>query len=42
LARQLPDAEKRRRAHFLMDTGHGLEPARRQVDAVLRALRYMG
>jgi dephospho-CoA kinase len=42
LARQLPDAEKRRRAHFLVDTGHGLEPARRQVDAVLRALRYMG
>jgi dephospho-CoA kinase len=41
LARQLPDAEKRRRAHFLVDTRHGLE-ARRQVDTVLRALRYMG
>ena len=38
-ARQLPDAEKRRRAHFLVDTGHGMQPARRQVAAILRALR---
>jgi dephospho-CoA kinase len=37
----MPDAEKRRRAHFLVDTGHGLEPARRHVEAVLRALRYL-
>ena len=42
LARQMPDAEKRQRAHFLVDTGHGLEPARRQVEAVLRTLRYLG
>lgn len=41
LARQVVDAEKRRRSHFLIDTGHGLEPARRQVAAVLRALRGM-
>ena len=39
-ARQLPDAEKRRRAHFLVDTGHGMEAARRQVAAILRALRF--
>jgi dephospho-CoA kinase len=38
LARQVPDEEKRRRAHFLIDSGHGFEAAARQVDAVLRAL----
>jgi dephospho-CoA kinase len=38
LAKQMPDAEKRRRAHFLIDTGHGLEPARRMVGSVLRAV----
>jgi dephospho-CoA kinase len=38
LARQLPDAEKRRRAHFLVDTGRGREAAERQVDAILTAL----
>jgi len=38
LARQLPDAEKRRRSHFLIDTSRGLEPARLQVEAVLRAV----
>ncbi|GGB40213.1 dephospho-CoA kinase [Roseibium aquae] len=37
-ARQMPDAEKRRRAHFVIDTGHGIEAARRSVVAVLRAL----
>jgi dephospho-CoA kinase len=38
LARQIPDAEKRRRAHFLIDSGHGMEAADRQVAAILRAL----
>jgi dephospho-CoA kinase len=38
LARQVPDAEKRRRAHFLVDSGHGFEAAAREVDAILRAL----
>lgn len=41
LERQMPDREKRRRAHFLIDTGHGLEAAERQVDAILRALASM-
>ena len=31
LERQMPDAEKRRRADFIVDTGHGLDAARRQV-----------
>jgi len=41
LARQMPDAEKRRRAHFLVDTGLGMAAARRAVDAVLRATAAM-
>ena len=38
LARQLPDAEKRRRAHFLVITDYDLESAKRQVMAIIRAL----
>lgn len=38
LARQMPDEEKRRRAHFLVDSGRGFEAAERDVDAILRAL----
>jgi dephospho-CoA kinase len=38
LARQVPDAEKRRRAHFIVDTGHGMESARHQVRDILRAI----
>jgi len=38
LARQMPDAEKRRRAHFVVDSGRGLMAAERAVDAILRAL----
>ncbi len=39
LAKQMPDAEKRRRADHVIDTGRGLDAARRQVDAVLAGLR---
>ncbi|MBA5778906.1 dephospho-CoA kinase [Stappia sp. F7233] len=42
LAKQMADAEKRRRAHFLVDTGHGMESARRSVAAILRAVQSMG
>lgn len=38
MAKQLPDAEKRRRAHVVIDTGRGVDAARRQVIAFLRAL----
>lgn len=38
LARQMPDADKRRRAHFIIETGSGLDPARRAVRSLIRAL----
>jgi dephospho-CoA kinase len=38
LSRQMPDARKRRQAHFLVDTGRGLVAAERQVGSILRAL----
>lgn len=38
LHKQMPDAEKRRRAHFLIDTGLGMASAERSVRAILRAL----
>jgi dephospho-CoA kinase len=39
LARQLPDAEKRARADFVIDTGGDFDATRTQVRAVLDALR---
>jgi len=39
LGKQMPDGEKRARAHFLVDTGAGLPAARRQVGDIVRALR---
>ncbi len=38
LARQVPDVEKRRRAHFVIDSSRGLAFAQGQVDAIIRAL----
>lgn len=38
LARQTPDAEKRRRAHFVIDTGEGLEAARDQVRRIVHTV----
>jgi dephospho-CoA kinase len=39
LAQQMADAEKRARAHYVVDTGRGLEAAREQVGAILADLR---
>jgi dephospho-CoA kinase len=39
LARQMHDAEKRARAHFVIDTGQGMDHAHDQVRAVIAALR---
>jgi dephospho-CoA kinase len=35
LARQLPDAEKRKRADFVVDTSHGLDPVRARIKDIL-------
>jgi dephospho-CoA kinase len=38
LTKQMPDSEKRRRAHFLIETGFGFAHAERRVRAILRAI----
>ena len=38
LARQMPDAKKRRRADFIIDSGNGVEAARDQVREILQRL----
>lgn len=42
LERQVPDAEKRARADFVIDTGGGLDAARDQVRALLATLKSPG
>lgn len=39
LSRQTPDVEKRKRAHVVIDTGRGIDDARRQVTEVLNSIR---
>jgi len=38
LARQMPDAEKRARAHFTVDSSRSFDSAQRQVHGILRAV----
>jgi dephospho-CoA kinase len=38
LAKQVPDAEKRRQADFVIDTSHGLDAARADVDRIITDL----
>jgi dephospho-CoA kinase len=39
LSRQMPDAEKRARADYVVNTGDGIEAARKQVDEIIADLR---
>lgn len=39
LSRQTPDAEKRARADYVVDTGHGIDMAREQVKTIVKELR---
>ncbi len=41
LERQMPDAEKRKRADFVVDTSHGLDPVRAQIKDILAAVVKM-
>jgi len=41
LAKQVPDAEKRRRANFIVDTSRGFDHARAQVRDILSAIANM-
>ena len=41
LARQMPDAEKRKRADFLVDTSFGLDPVRLRIREILDAAAKM-
>ncbi len=41
LARQLPDTEKRRRADFVVDTSHGLDPVRERIRDILQQVARM-
>jgi dephospho-CoA kinase len=41
LARQMPDAEKRKRADFVVDTSHGLDPVRARIRDILEQVVKM-
>ncbi|WP_416065031.1 dephospho-CoA kinase [Rhizobium sp. ZK1] len=39
LSRQIPDAEKRRRADYIVDSGHGIEAAKERVAEIIADLK---
>jgi dephospho-CoA kinase len=39
LAKQVPDAEKRARAHFIVDSSQGLDHAKEEVQEIIKALK---
>src|SRR5215470_15758394 len=41
IARQMPDTEKRKRADFVVDTSHGLDPVRERIRDILAAVVNM-
>ena len=41
LARQTPDAEKRKRADFVVDTSPGLEPVRARIGDIIAEVAKM-
>ena len=41
LAKQTPDEEKRRRAHFIVDSSRSFDSARAQIHGILRAVAAM-
>jgi len=41
IAKQMPDAEKRRRADFVVDTSHGLDPVRTRIRDILAEVAKM-
>ena len=41
LEKQMADEDKRKLAHFIIDTGRGMDPARRTAAAILRTLSFM-
>ena len=41
IAKQMPDAEKRKRADFVVDTSHGLDPVRARIRDILAEVAKM-
>src|SRR5882757_1559490 len=41
IAKQMPDAEKRKRADFIVDTSHGLDPVRARIRDILAEVAKM-
>ncbi|MBR0758504.1 dephospho-CoA kinase [Bradyrhizobium jicamae] len=41
IAKQMPDAEKRKRADFIVDTSHGLDPVRAEIQHILKEVAKM-